>query len=72
MFDVAGSLMTALDRSGTDLSGAAAAVSRAQTQLGASRSDRVLAAAAGHAVFTEVLLNALHARLAEIKSVTHG
>ena len=72
MFDVAGNLMSALTRAGTDLTGAAASVARTQTQLGSARSDRVLAAAAGRAVFTEALLNAVHARLAEIKSVTHG
>lgn len=64
--------MNALARAGGDLADAASAVSRTQTQSGGTHSDRVLAAAAGHAIFTEALLGALHARLAEIKSVTHG
>jgi hypothetical protein len=72
MFDVAGSLINALSRARTDLDNAGSDVSRTQTQLGSPRSDRVLAQAAGRAVFTEALLNAVHARLAEIKSVTHG
>lgn len=73
MFDIADSLMTALTRARSDLEGAASNVSRAQTQSGgAGRSDRALAAAAGRAVFAEALLNAVHARLSEIKSVAHG
>lgn len=54
------------------MDGAATDVARAQTQPGSPHSDRVLAAAAERAVFTEALLNAVHARLSEIKSVTHG
>lgn len=54
------------------MDGAATDVARTQTQPGSPRSDRVLAAAAERAVFTEALLNAVHARLSEIKSVTHG
>jgi len=72
MFDVAAPLMQALSRARNDLDGAASNVARTQTQLGSPRSDRVLAAAAERAVFAEALLNAVHARLSEIKSVTHG
>lgn len=72
MFDVAGSLMQALAGAKTDLSAAAAAALRSQTAFGSQHTDSVLASAANRAVFTEALLNAVHARLAEIKSVTHG
>lgn len=72
MFDVAGSLMQALAGARTDLSVAAGAVSRSQTAFGSQRTDGVLAAAAHRAIFTEALLSAVHARLAEIKAVAHG
>jgi len=72
MFDVADSLLGALAGARADLSEAAGAVSRSQTSLGSPRTDGVLASAAQRAIFTEALLNAVHARLAEIKSVTHG
>jgi hypothetical protein len=72
MFDVAGSLMQALASAKTDLSAAATAASRSQTAFGSQRTDSLLASAANRAVFTEALLNAVHARLSEIKSVTHG
>jgi hypothetical protein len=72
MFDVADTLMAALAGARTDLSVAAGAVSRSQTGFGPQRTDSVLASAAGRAIFTEALLGAVHARLAEIKSVTHG
>lgn len=72
MFDVAESLNSALSLAQSGLTGAASATSRAQTPLGNSRTDASMAAAARQAIFTEALLNAVHARLAEIKSVTHG
>jgi hypothetical protein len=72
MFDAADSLMQALAGARTGLSAAAGAVSRSQTPLGAPRTDGILASAAQRAIFTEALLNAVHARLAEIKAVTHG
>jgi hypothetical protein len=72
MFDVAASLNRAMDASQHGLSAAALATSRAQTPVGDSRTDAAMARVAQNAIFTEVLLNALHARLAEIKSVTHG
>jgi len=72
MFDVADSLMGALASAKTGLSTAAADASRSQTPLGSARTDGTLALAAGKAIFTEALLNAVHARLAEIKSVAHG
>ncbi|HEV2261286.1 MAG TPA: hypothetical protein VGR69_03220 [Candidatus Rubrimentiphilum sp.] len=72
MFDVAASLTTALESASENLQSAAAAASRSQTPLGSSRTDKILAAAADRAIFTEAVLNAVHARLAEIKSVTHG
>lgn len=72
MFDVAGSLMNALLLSRESLGSAASATARAQTPYGVSRSDAAMAGAAEKAIFQEALLNALHARLAEIKSVTRA
>ena len=72
MFDVAGSLMGALERSRETLGGAASATARSQTPYGTSRSDAAMAETAQAAIFQEALLNAVHARLAELKSVTHG
>lgn len=72
MFDVAGSLGEALGRAQSELRDAAQRTARSQTPLGGSRSDAAMAAVAEHAVFSEVLLGAVHARLAEIKSVTRG
>ncbi len=72
MFDVAASLNGALSTSTRALAAAASNTSRAQTPLGDSRTDAAMAGVAEKAIFTEALLNAMHARLAEIKSVTHG
>jgi hypothetical protein len=72
MFDVAAPLLIALSESRDALTAAASETSRAQTPYGAERSDAAMARVAQTAVFQEVLLNAMHARLAEIKSVTHG
>jgi len=72
MFDIAGSLMTALGGARAGMTTSAAAVSRSQTRLGSERADTALASAARGAIFAEALLGALHARLAEIKTVTHG
>jgi hypothetical protein len=55
-----------------NLTDSAAATARAQTPYGGTRTDAAMASVAERAVFTEALLNAVHARLAEIKSVTHG
>jgi hypothetical protein len=72
MFDVAASLNSALSRSRESLGSAASATALAQTPYGSSRTDAAMAGVAQHAIFQEVLLNAMHARLAEIKGVTHG
>jgi hypothetical protein len=72
MFDVAAPLMNALANSRDALGDAASATARAQTPYGAVRTDAAMAGAAEKAIFQEALLNAMHARLAEIKSVTHG
>ncbi|HLI95381.1 MAG TPA: hypothetical protein VKT72_04740 [Candidatus Baltobacteraceae bacterium] len=72
MFDVAAPLMNALAQSRDALASAASATSRAQTPYGSQRSDAAMAGVAEKAVFQEALMNAMHARLAEIKSVTHG
>ncbi len=72
MFDVADSLMRALTGARSRLADAADATARAQTPYGAARSDTQMATVAQHALFTEALLSAAHARLAEIKSAAHG
>lgn len=72
MFDVAAPLLSALAQSRDGLGDAAAATSRAQTPYGSSRSDAAMAGVAEKAIFQEALMNAMHSRLAEIKSVTHG
>ena len=72
MFDVANSLVDALASAKNGLGVAAGGVARSQTPLGSARTDRTLALATDKAIFTEALLNAVHARLAEIKSVAHG
>lgn len=70
MFDVADSLKSALAGANSDLTGAASATALSQTPYGDSRTDAGMARVAEKAVFTEALLNAMHARLAEIKTAT--
>lgn len=72
MFDVAAPLMNALAQSRDALANAASTTARTQTPYGAARSDAAMASVAQGAIFQEALMNAMHARLAEIKSVTHG
>lgn len=72
MFDVAQPLLTALSRSREGLADSAAETARAQTPFGSTRSDAAMAGVAQKAIFQEALMNAVHARLSEIKSVTHG
>lgn len=72
MFDVASSLTGALQTSGSRLGDAASRTALAQTPYGSSRSDAPMAAVARQTIFTEVLLNAVHARLAEIKTAAAG
>ena len=70
MFDLGDSLRDALDAARVRLAGAQAAVARANAGGSAGRSaDAALAATAQAAIFTEVLLAAQRARLAEIKAV---
>lgn len=72
MFDVAASLNGALNAARDGLAQAASQTARVQTQYGGTRTDAAMAGVAQRAIFTEALLNAVHARLAEIKSVAHG
>jgi hypothetical protein len=72
MFDVAATLMSALAHSRDTLANAASSTAQAQTPYGPSRTDSAMASVAEKAVFQEALLNAMHARFAEIKSVAHG
>jgi hypothetical protein len=70
MFDVADSLRAALDGARQDLLAAQGAVARAGVAGGNRSSDAAMAGTAQAAIFTEALLEAEHARLAEIKAVT--
>lgn len=72
MFDAAGTLSGALATARDNLAAAASATSRTQTRYGSTRIDAAMAGVAQSAVFTEALLSAVHARLAEIKSVTRS
>lgn len=69
MFDVAYSLNGALQGAREALSRAALLTARSQTRPGSGRTDAAMAGVAQCTIFTEALLNAMHARLAEIKSV---
>ncbi|HZZ65320.1 MAG TPA: hypothetical protein VFE17_07475 [Candidatus Baltobacteraceae bacterium] len=71
MFDVGLSLAPALRNAGEQIAQASATTARAGTSLGEARSEAAMAAIARTAVFSEALLNAVHARLAEIKSAAH-
>ena len=70
MFDVADSLRSALDGAHRDLLAAQAAVAHAAAGTGGRSVDAAMAGTARAAIFTEALLEAEHARLAEIKAVT--
>lgn len=72
MFDVGASLLTALSTARDTLARAAGATARAHTTLGSSRSEAQMATLAQQTLFSEALMNAVHARLAEVKNVTHG
>lgn len=72
MYDVAESLQGALGTAQGALGRSAISSALSETPLSAARSDAAMAGAARSAIFEEALLNAVHARLAEIKSVTHG
>ena len=70
MFDIAPQLLFALNRAQSQIEGSAGTTARSATNLGKSSSDRTMAEFASRALFSEALLSALHARLAEIKAVT--
>ncbi|MBV9270265.1 MAG: hypothetical protein JO165_04170 [Candidatus Eremiobacteraeota bacterium] len=65
MFDVGDSLQAPLGAAQRRLTDGASA-----TALNAGHNDARMADVAQEAIFTEVLMNAMHSRLAEIKSVT--
>lgn len=67
--DVAPQLLTALSAARSSLAQDAGRASRAQTNLGAPAVDVTMAGLAQSAIFSEALLAAMHARLAEIKAV---
>lgn len=68
MFDVGDGLRAPLAAAQGRLESDAAAAARAQTALGSPLSDAAMARVAQGAIFSEALLNALHARFAEIKA----
>jgi hypothetical protein len=70
MFDVADSLQPGLAQAQERLRGAQAAVARANAGDGGRSADAAMSAAAQAALFNEALLDAVHARLSELKSVT--
>lgn len=71
MFDVGDSLRGALERAAAQLNEAQSAVARANAGRDAGRTENAaMAQTAQAAIFTEALLAAQHARLAEVKAVT--
>ena len=71
MYDIGDSLNAALEGARDRLREAQATVAHANSSEGAGRgADAAMAQTAQAAIFTEVLLAAQHARLAEIKTVT--
>ncbi len=69
MFDVAESLQGGLAAARDRLAGAQQLVARANAGAGGRASDAAMASAAQAALFSEALLSAVRARLAEIKAV---
>lgn len=69
MFDVAGSLQPALTRAAANLSRAANEAALSQTTGGSGARDAAMAKLAEQAIFSEALLDAIRARLQEVKSV---
>ncbi|HEV7179722.1 MAG TPA: hypothetical protein VGN11_07615 [Candidatus Baltobacteraceae bacterium] len=70
MFDVASSLQAGLQSANDRLTAAQGAVARANANEGGTGLDPAMAQTARSAIFSEALLGAIHARLAEIKAVT--
>ncbi len=69
MFDVADSLQGGLDAARDRVFDAQALVARANAGAGGRAADAAMASAAQAVLFSEALLAAVHARLAEIKQV---
>lgn len=70
MFDVAPQLQSALASARERLSSDAAATAQVGGSTGTRVDGSAMARLAQNAIFSEALLNAMHARLAELKSVT--
>ena len=70
MFDVAPQLQSALARARERLHGDAATAAQIAGSTGGRLDEGSMARLAQNAIFSEALLNAVHARLAELKSVT--
>lgn len=70
MFDVAQSLQIGIDGAQLRLRDAQTAVAAANAGHGGRSTDAAMARTAQAAIFNEGLLNAVHARLSELKAVT--
>ncbi|HTX55921.1 MAG TPA: hypothetical protein VMD47_02365 [Candidatus Acidoferrales bacterium] len=70
MFDTTGSLRGGLDAAAARLQQAQGAVARANAGEGGRTADAAMAQAAQAALFDEALLEAMHARLEEVKAAT--
>ncbi|MBC5829075.1 MAG: hypothetical protein GIW98_02650 [Candidatus Eremiobacteraeota bacterium] len=70
MFDIAPQLQAALSAAQSQITASAGQTARSGTRLGVPYTDVEMAGFASRALFSEALLSALHARLAEIKAVT--
>ena len=68
MFDVAASLQTGLDAAQSRLQSAQSALAQANLGRGGRSADAAMAKMAQAAIFNQELLNAIHARFAEIKA----
>jgi len=70
MFDIAPQLAAALGRGADRLRAGAGVTARSETSLGEPTSNRTMASLAQAAIFSETLLNAIRARLQEIRLAT--
>ena len=70
MFDVSEGLRAGLEAAQRRMNEAQSAVARANAGAGGRSADAAMAQTARAAIFDEALLSAVHARLAEIKTVT--
>lgn len=72
MFDVGASLIPAVARAQDSLVRAASQTALVQTPYGGARTDAAMANLAHQSLFSQALMGAVHARLAEIKEAARG